>query len=258
MNKQPPLRHLVSGVLLLAIMMIAARSEARELNDALVKGYVGLAPFFSGGTFCPCAFAQNLSNALGIATSQTITQNVPVASVALAFSYRYNPALSIFERSTNMLGPMFAERALTIGKGNLNFNIGYAYVGFDDINGSSLDQLTTSPGFFFTNQGDAAQLHTRLNVQTHVFAPTVRYGLSDNLDLSLIFPILNTSLQIRNTTIAVANQITPNLGDLSDFSTLSTNVSNLRYVQTTPRVVGQAIRSSQNATGLGDIIIRSK
>ena len=258
MNKQPPLRHLVSGVLLLAIMMIAARSEARELNDALVKGYVGLAPFFSGGTFCPCAFAQNLSNALGIATSQTITQNVPVASVAPAFSYRYNPALSIFERSTNMLGPMFAERALTIGKGNLNFNIGYAYVGFDDINGSSLDQLTTSPGFFFTNQGDAAQLHTRLNVQTHVFAPTVRYGLSDNLDLSFIIPILNTSLQIRNTTVAVANQITPNLGDLSDFSTLSTNVSNLRYVQTTPRVVGQAIRSSQNATGLGDIIIRSK
>jgi hypothetical protein len=34
-----------------------------------------------------------------------------------------------------MLGPLFAERALTIGKGKFNFNIGYAYVEFDDING---------------------------------------------------------------------------------------------------------------------------
>jgi len=243
---------------LLGVFGLSNRSEARQLNDVLVKGYVGLTPFFAGGTFCPCAFAQNLSSALSTATSQTITQNVPIASVAPAFSYRYNPALSVFERSTNILGPLFAERALTIGKGNLNFNIGYSYVEFDDINGSSLDHLTTGPGIFFTNQGDAAQLQTQLNVQTHVFAPTFRYGLSDNLDVSFIFPILNTSLKIRNTTVAVANQVTPNLGDLSDFSNVNNNISNLRYVQTTPRVVGQPIRSSQSATGLGDIIVRSK
>ena len=143
-------------VIVLGLFSTATRSEARQLNDALVKGYVGLAPFFAGGTFCPCAFAQNLSNALSTATSQTITQNVPIASVAPAFSYRYNPALSVFERSANMLGPMFAERALTIGKGKLNFNIGYSHVEFDDINGTSLNRLTTGPGIFFTNQGDAA------------------------------------------------------------------------------------------------------
>lgn len=208
--RQPGRRYyLAVGVAVLGLLGTAARSEARQLNDALVKGYVGLAPFFAGGTFCPCAFAQNLSNALSTATSQTITQNVPVASVAPAFSYRYNPALSAFERSTNMLGPLFAERALTIGKGNLNVNLGYSHVEFDDINGTSLNRLTTGPGIFFTNQGDAAQLHTRLNVQTHVVAPTFRYGLADNLDLSLIFPILHTSLRIRNTTVAVANQVTP-------------------------------------------------
>src|SRR5690349_13147401 len=162
---------LVLVISLFGVLGLTSRSEARQLNDALVKGYVGLAPFFSGGTFCPCAFAQSLSSALGTATSQTITQNVPVASVAPAFSYRYNPALSVFERSGNMLGPMFAERALTIGKGKLNFNIGYSHVEFDDINGTSLNRLTTGPGIFFTNQGDAAQLRTRLNLQTHVVAP---------------------------------------------------------------------------------------
>src|SRR5689334_9627332 len=103
MSRQNRLRGMMLVISLCGILGISVRSEARQLNDALVKGYVGLAPFFSGGTFCPCAFAQNLSNALSIATSQTITQNVPVASVAPAFSYRYNPALSVFERSTNML-----------------------------------------------------------------------------------------------------------------------------------------------------------
>src|SRR5258708_1997877 len=134
MHRQQHLRYLASVITLLGTLTTAARSEARELTDALIKGYVGLAPFFSGSTCCPCAFAQTLASALGTATSQTISLNVPIASVAPAFSYRFNPDLSVFERSAGILGPMFAERALTIGKGKFNFNIGYAYVEFDDIN----------------------------------------------------------------------------------------------------------------------------
>src|SRR5712692_1794287 len=127
------LRYIALAIMLSGTLSIAARSEARDLTDALVKGYVGLAPAFSGGSFCPCVFAQSLASALSTTTSQTITQDAPIASVAPAFSYRYNPTLSIFERSAGMLGPMFAERSLTIGKGKFNFEIGYAYVGFDDI-----------------------------------------------------------------------------------------------------------------------------
>ena len=236
----------------------STRSDARDLTDSLIKGYVGLAPFFAGSTFCPCAFAQSLASALGTATSQTISLNVPIASVAPAFTYRFNSSLNVFERSTGILGPMFAERALTIGKGNFNFALGYAYVGFDDINGKSLNHLTTRNGVFVTNQGDAAELRTNLDVQTHVIAPTFRYGITDQLDVSVILPILNTSLRIRNTTVAVANQITPNLGDLSDFTNLTNNIGNLRFVRADPRVVGRPVKSSASATGIGDIVLRSK
>ena len=111
---------------------------------------------------------------------------------------------------------------------------------------------------FVTNQGDAAQLQTRLDLQTHVIAPTFRYGITDRLDVSLILPILQTSLHIRNTTVAVANQVTPNLGDLSNFTNLTNNVGNLRFVRTDPRVVGQPVKSSESATGIGDIVLRAK
>jgi len=182
-----------------------------------------------------------LASALSTATSQAITQDVPVASVAPAFSYRYNPALGIFERSTGMLGPLFAERALTIGKGKFNFSIGYAWVGFDDINGTNLNNLRTGPGVLLTNQRNAAQLRTSLDIQTQVFAPTFRYGITDDLDLSLVIPILNTSLRIQNTTVMVAEQINSNL-----------------FVGTGPSVVGQPVRSAESATGVGDIILRAK
>jgi Putative MetA-pathway of phenol degradation len=252
------LRYIALAIMLSGTLSIAAQSEARDLTDALVKGYVGLAPAFSGGSFCPCAFAQSLASALSTATSQTITQDAPIASVAPAFSYRYNPTLSIFERSAGMLGPMFAERSLTIGKGKFNFEIGYAYVGFDDINGTNLDKLRTGPGVLLTNQtADAAQLRTSLDVQTHVFAPTFRYGITDRLDVGLIIPILNTSLRIRNTTVMVANQVTPNL-DLSDSTKVQNNLGNLRFVSTEPSLVRQPVRSAESATGVGDIILRSK
>lgn len=267
------LRYTALAIMLSGALSIAERSEARNLTGALVKGYQQTAPFYLTGTlnnqpFCPCALAQSLASALSTATSQAITQDVPIASVAPAFSYHYNPTLSIFERSTGMLGPLFAERALTIGKGKFNFNIGYAYVGFDDINGTSLDNLRTGPGVLLTGNkvdpGNAAQLRTNLNVQTQVIVPTFRYGITDDLDVSLVVPILNTSLRIRNTTVLVATQMTPGLGDLSNPVNLQNNIGKLRYVATTPTPLvlpgmkSQSVGSAQSSTGVGDIILRAK
>jgi hypothetical protein len=270
------LRYVVLGISLLGTFSIGARSEARELTDALVKGYVGTAPFYLTGTlnnqpFCPCALAQQLASALSTATGQAITQDVPIASVAPAFSYHYNPTLGVFERSAGMFGPLFAERGLTLGKGKFNFSVGYAYVGFDEVNGASLDNLRTGPGVLLTQQipnvteaANAVQLRTNLNVQTHVIAPTFRYGITDRLDVSLVLPILNTSLRIRNTTVLVANQITPGLGNLNDPVNLQNNIGNLRYVATTPTplvlpgMASRSVGSAESATGIGDIILRSK
>jgi hypothetical protein len=120
------LRYMALVIMLLGALSIAARSEARTLTNALVEGYrstqgspLAWFPQQQGGkfpfSFCPCQFAQDLASALSAATSQTISQDVPVASVAPAFSYHFNPDLNIWDKSTGMLGPLFAERALTIG-----------------------------------------------------------------------------------------------------------------------------------------------
>jgi hypothetical protein len=254
MGARRPLRYRALITIFIGALSIAARSEARDLTDALVNGYQRLAPDYlpSDPSFCPCALANALASALSTAKSVAVTQDVPIASVAPAFSYHYNPSLGVFERLAGPLGPMFAERALTIGEGKFNINIGYAYIGFDDINGTDLDALRTGPGVLLTNQADAAQLRTSFDIQTHVFAPTFRYGITDRFDVSLVVPILNTSLRMRNTTVVVARH----LGgiDITDID----NVTKLRFVGVTPTPVAQSVRAAKSATGVGDIILRSK
>src|SRR5215470_4390600 len=91
---------------------VLSRSEAKDLTDVLTHGFpsvIGASDISTGVTAFAPAFAQ--------AVAQAVTQEVPFAAVAPAYTYHYNPALSIFERSSGVPGPLFSERAPTIGRG---------------------------------------------------------------------------------------------------------------------------------------------
>src|SRR5262249_7060058 len=44
----------------------------------------------------------------------------PVTSTAPGYTYSYNPELGLFERSSGSLGPVFGERAETVGRGRFD------------------------------------------------------------------------------------------------------------------------------------------
>ena len=50
----------------------------------------------------------------------------------------YDPELGVFTRASDSFGPIYAERADTIGKGKFNFGINYSHFTFDDIDNLSL------------------------------------------------------------------------------------------------------------------------
>src|SRR5262245_47110750 len=59
-----------------------------------------------------------------------ITQQLaafPLPSSSGGFTYRYDPSLGTFVRAADSFGPIYAERAQTIGKGFLNFGINYSH-----------------------------------------------------------------------------------------------------------------------------------
>lgn len=262
------------------------RSEARDLTEVFAAGYN-----FSALGNDPAAVAV-VAPALGAAVSQAVTQEFPLAAVAPAFTYRYNPTLSAFERSTGVPGPLFSERALTLGKGQLNFGVGYSYIDFSDLNGTDLDNIRSpallneifddeavlignlpngEPVFLAPTSGSV--LRTRLDLQAHAMVPTLRYGLSERWDVSLSIPIVNTFLRVRNEAVRVVDvnpaaaraaitldaqgKLKDFLGFVNPVSLAFVNPLSLPFVKS-QRPSKTLARAAGSATGVGDIALRTK
>jgi hypothetical protein len=211
------------------------QSEAKDLTDVFERGFAYQSTTLGLDTV---AAAREFAPVLSSAVAQAVTQEFPLASAAPAYTFRYNAALSVFERSTGVPGPLFSERALTLGKGQFNFSIGYSYIEFDDVNGTSLQRIR-SPGLFgesplnlavpvttippgivldpdetlFSAPTFASGIRTRLDLNAHATVVAFRYGLLDNLDISFAIPILNTFVRVRNELERVA-EVNPSQAQL--------------------------------------------
>src|SRR5262245_18488263 len=62
----------------------------------------------------------------------------PLASSSGGFTYAFNPETGLLERNTKSFGPLFAERALTLGKNKWNVGWIYTPAQYDTLDGVSL------------------------------------------------------------------------------------------------------------------------
>ena len=65
----------------------------------------------------------------------------PVSSTGGGFTFQYDSELEVFTRTTDSLGPVFAERASTLGKGKINFGFSYTYINYSTLQGEDLHNL---------------------------------------------------------------------------------------------------------------------
>ena len=147
------------------------------------------------------------------ALAATVASTYPVASASSGVVYAYNPALDTLERQTGVAGPIIGERAETIGKGQLNLAVSYSYVDLTSINGDDLDSLLNRPrvngkrivfpvpgGVTLADGRFANFLPVRvvadLDVQAHIVAPSITYGITNGFDLNATLPLLRTSLDV--------------------------------------------------------------
>ena len=118
----------------------------------------------------------------------------PLASSAGGFAYKYDPTLGTFTRATQSFGPIYAERADTIGRGKFNLGVNYSHFTFDRV-----DDLSLSRGdlkLVFTHQdvasyvkGDVITAELRVGVTADVTAFVLTYGLFEGLDIGAAIPI---------------------------------------------------------------------
>src|SRR5262245_11566689 len=196
---------------------------------------------------------------IGSALANTVASTYPVASASSSVTYTYDPALDMFERQTGVAGPIFGERAETIGRGQLNAGASYSYVRFATINGDDLDDLENrrlvgGRAIVFPVRPNGVMLRdgrftnflpvrvvADLDVEAHILTPTFTYGLTPDLDVNVSVPLLRTSLDL----------------------TARTQVPDPRFPHfALPRGDPNARRDehslSDSAEGVGDVLLRVK
>jgi hypothetical protein len=193
---------------------------------------------------------------LGAALATTVASSYPVASASSSVLYEYNPALETFERRTGVAGPLFGERAETIGRGELNLGLAYSYIHFTTINGDDLGSLPSRRSvegriLFIPKPKNAVlrngrfttflpvQVTADIDVTAHQLAASVTYGVTARLDVNLTVPLLHTSLDL------TANGLAPD-PRFPQFA-----LQNGRTIPVSPS-------GSADATGVGDVLLRAK
>lgn len=136
----------------------------------------------------------------------------PAISTAPGFTYRYNPDVLSFERSSTSLGSVFVERPQTLGRGKFDLGVSYLYADFDELNGQDLDDLSftglehndccsgkfppPSPGVPAFEEDTADIFFHKFNLESHVLSFFATYGLMDHWDVNFLLPIIYTSLDV--------------------------------------------------------------
>lgn len=143
-----------------------------------------------------------LNQTLGTAIATQLAI-LPIISPASGFTYKYDSGTGAFQRSTTTFGPIYTERAETIGRGKVYFGVSYQRFRFDKLDGIDLHKVPsvfshipgTGPrGASESYESDVIQAtnNATLNMDQTLLFGTV--GVTDRIDVSLAVPIVSVRM----------------------------------------------------------------
>jgi len=250
----------VKGLMLMTCVLGGSSlAEARNLSDriSLLFGDRGIEADVDRNAIPHRAHFTSASLAtLGLLVKQMAASaaDFPAISTAPGFTYRYNTQLQVFERSSNLLGPVFVERPETLGRGKIDFGFSYLYINFDELDGKNLDHLSfrglkhndccinpPSPNVPAFEQDTADMFFQKFTLQSHVFSVFATYGITERWDVNILLPFVFTHFKMRARAV------------LNDESGTQTHSFDRATGATT-----EVRSTSDDPVGIGDLLIRTK
>ena len=188
--------------------------------------------------------------------------NFPLGSSTGGFTYSFDEGSGVYTRNTASFGPAFTERAMTVGRRKLSLGFNYQHSSFDTFAGEDLRDgsiafylphtdccsaaapppSAQNPGF----ESDVMQADLRLQATTDTFAVFANYGLTDRFDVGVAVPFTRVDLEA---------DIHAHILRLSSAAADSARVHTFVEGQD---VSERTFTSTGTATGIGDVIIRTK
>ncbi len=205
--------------------------------------------------------AQNTLNRTLSSAIATQLAILPIISPSSGFTYRYDSEAGAFVRTTTSFGPIYSERAETVGRGKVSFGVSYQRFRFSSIDGMNLHKV---PAVFShipdtgpnqspeTYESDVIQTANNidLNMDSTVAYGTV--GLTDRIDVSVSVPLVSVRMGVASDAAIIRvsgpTVTIPGVG----------TVANPHQFTSNPNSLTHSYYSNGSASGIGDISFRVK
>ena len=197
------------------------------------------------------AFIAFISSSIGISVS-----NTPVSSSSSGTTFKFEGGVPV--KTSTSAGPVFAERAQTLGRGRWFVGLGFSQMSFQRLRGIPLKSINFNlthedvmdPGASGIDtlgnpayENDYISQKVAMDVSLAVASFSLTYGLVDGIDLGVTVPIVRTALHGNSTAQIVS----------------TTGVVIHYFTGTAVNPVTSAVSSAEGAaTGLGDVEARLK
>jgi hypothetical protein len=199
---------------------------------------------------------QTLSSA--IATQLAV---LPIISPSSGFTYRYDSEAGAFVRTTTSFGPIYSERAETIGRGRVSFGVSYQRFRFSNIDGIDLHKV---PAVFShlpdtgpndspeTYEADVIKTMNNINLNMDSTVAYGTIGITDRIDVSASIPLVSVRMGVNSdaTIVRVSGPTVtiPGVGV----------VPNPHQFTADPNSLTNSYYSYGDASGIGDVSFRVK
>lgn len=204
-----------------------------------------------GNHFVPDIIAGNgaILGFLGDAIAANAS-NVPLSATSSGATYRFVGGLPV--RTSSSLGPVFGERAQTLGQGRVVLGANLSALNFTSLRGVPLDGLILNfshedvePGGLGRpiRENDVLQVRLDLNVNLLVTTFFATWGISDAVDIGLAVPVVHAGLTGRST---------------GTFFPFGVPTSHFFAGDSANPVLSASASTFGFATGLGDVALRLK
>jgi hypothetical protein len=278
------------GVTVLGVALTATSVRAQDIPLAqvlpnLILREIVLQPGILGpphqAHFSPLTNEDLNDPVVGILDSfntQMATQfsTFPLGSSTGGMTYVFDDSVGTFRRSSGGFGPLFGERALTIGSRKLSMGFNYQRTSYDTFEGLNLDDgsikfylrhqdccgvanPTTGTGFMRLPdgsrlnppfEGDLVEAALSLKATTHTTAAFANYGVTGRWDIGLAVPFvrvnLDASVHARIVRLVTCPDVPgPECANIHTFEAGNPNAT-------------ETVQHSARAAGLGDIVLRTK
>lgn len=275
------MRHRHTVGILAVLACLSSPVDAQGLRDQISSLFIfgpGQDPLFLAGSadpnnpsflqahgthFVPASAAENASliafvtGAIGANIG-----NTPIGSTSGAETFRFEGGVPV--RTSQSAGPIFAERAQTLGRGRMLAGITRSTFSFSTLRGVDLRdiQLTfTHENVDFPNcdslfggdctrmgvpsfENDIMEFNLSLDIDVAVHAFYLTYGLTDNIDIGAVVPVVTASM----TGQSRAELVPFGPGNVAHYFDGTSDDPELAASRST----------SGSATGVGDVALRLK